>query len=132
MKNHVERAHWLFLIHTGCTGPILNQDLAAKHQIPVHKRDMPIDRHNAHGEIIPAAEEYYTHRLDMIIGKHEETLHWDLGPLQDEMLGYLWVSWMDRHNSDINWTTGTHNWRSDFCHKHYLPAEVKLELITEA
>jgi len=57
VKNYVERAHGLFLINTGCTDPILNQDLAAKHQIPVHKRDMPIDILNAHGEIIPAAGE---------------------------------------------------------------------------
>jgi hypothetical protein len=55
VKNHIERAHGLFLINTGCTGPILNQDLAAKHQIPVHKIDMPIEILNAHGDIIPAA-----------------------------------------------------------------------------
>jgi hypothetical protein len=73
-KNHFERARGLFRIDTGCIGPILNQDLAAKHQIPVHKIELPIDILNAHGEIIPAAGEYYTHRLDMVIGKHEETL----------------------------------------------------------
>jgi hypothetical protein len=58
VKNHVERIHGQFLIDTGCTGPILNQDLAAKHKIPVHKRDMPIDILNAHGAIIPDAGDY--------------------------------------------------------------------------
>jgi hypothetical protein len=67
----------------------------------------------------------------MIIGKHEETLRWELGPLQQGILGYLPVSWMNRHNPDINWTTGTLRWRSDFCHKHCLPVEVKIELMTE-
>jgi len=61
VKNHVERTHGLFLIDTGCIDTILNQDLVAKHQIPVHKRDMLIDILNAHEEIIPAVGEYYTH-----------------------------------------------------------------------
>jgi hypothetical protein len=107
LNNHVERAHELFFIDTGCTGPLFNQHLVTKHQIPVQKKDMPIDILNAHREIIQAAGEFFTYRHDKMIGKYEETFCWELGLLKQGIIGYLPVTWMNRHNPDINWKTGT-------------------------
>jgi len=51
------------------------------------------------------AGEYFTTPLDMVMGKHEESLHWEVGRLEKGISRYLPVSWVRKHNPDINWLT---------------------------
>lgn len=129
-KNHQENAHGFFLVDSGCTGPILNEAKIRKLRIPVHRRKNPVEIYDASGGTIQGAGEYYTRPLDMIIGKHEEALFWEVSPLPEDILGYLPISWLRRHNPDINWEFGTLKWRSPHCQKHCLPSTIVIEGIS--
>ncbi len=37
--------------------------------------------------------------------------------------GYLPVSWLSKHNPDIDWDQGTLRWRSQYCKERCLPRQ---------
>jgi hypothetical protein len=41
----------------------------------------------------------------MVMGKHQESIRWEVGPLEKGISGYLPVSCIQKHNPDINWHT---------------------------
>lgn len=106
-KSHTEKVYGLFLKDTGCTGPILNQKRVQKLGIPVHCWHQPVQIFDAARVAIETAGVYCTHPLKMIIGEHEETLAWVLNPLPSDVLGYLPISCLRQHNTDIIWECGT-------------------------
>ena len=63
----------------------------------------------------------------MVIGKHHETLTWEISPLEDGIAGYLPVSWLRQHNPDVNWEKGTFKWRSDYCKGHCLHSTPRIK-----
>lgn len=85
-------------------------------KFPVHPRKNIVGIYDPSGSsIIQGAGEYCTRPLDMTIGKHEETLSEELSPLPNDILGYLPISWLRRHNPEIDWEVGTPQWRSPYC-----------------
>jgi hypothetical protein len=61
-------------------------------KIPVERRNSTIQMIDAQGDLMMGAGEYFTIPLEMIIGKHEESLHREVGPLEKGISGYLPVS----------------------------------------
>ena len=131
LKNHIQRCHGTFMLDTGCTGPILSEEFVKKEKIPVEKRNSPIQMLDAQGDLMMGAGEYFTAPLEMVMGKHEESIRWEVGPLEKGISGYLPVSWIQKHNPDINWHTHRIQWRSDFCKKHCIPTAVEIEAIED-
>lgn len=130
-RNHTSRCHGIFLLDTGCTGAILNEEFVKKEKIPVHRRDSPIEMHDAQGDLMMGAGEYFTAPLEMVMGKHEESLRWEVGPLEKGISGYLPISWVRKHNPDINWHTNRIQFRSEHCKKHCIPTAVEVECIED-
>lgn len=131
VKNHQERVHGRLLVDTGCTGPILNARIVAKHKIPTISRKSPVQVLGPDGTQIEGAGLRFTTPLNLVIGKHEESMSWEVGPLQDGVLGYLPISWFKKHNPEVDWHSGRLKWRSDYCKHHCLPSEIKVEEMTE-
>jgi hypothetical protein len=46
--------------------------------------------------------EYFTEPLEMVIGKLEKSICWEVGPLEKGISRYLPVSWIQKQNPDIN------------------------------
>jgi len=67
----------------------------------------------------------------MVMGKHEEKLRWEVAPLEKGISGYLPVSWIRKHNPDINWHTNRIQFRSEHCKRHCIPTEVEIEAIED-
>jgi hypothetical protein len=123
-SNHTVRCHGTFLLDTGCTGPILSEDFVKRERIPVETRNSPIQIIDAQEDLMMSAGEYFTAPLAMVIGKHEESLRWEVGPLEKGISGYLPVSWVRKPNPDINWHTNCIQFRSEHCKKHCIPTEI--------
>jgi len=86
----------------GCTGPILSEEIVKKEKLPVERRGSPIQMLDAQGDLMMGVGEYFTTPLEMVMGKQEESIRWAVGPLEKGISGYLPVSWMQKHNPDIN------------------------------
>jgi hypothetical protein len=101
-KNHIQRCHGTFMLDAGCTGPILSEEFVKKEKIPMERRSSPIQMLDAQGDLMMGAGEYFTAPLEMVMGKHEESIHWKLGPLEKGISRYIPVSWIQKQNPDIN------------------------------
>ena len=131
IRNHTDRCHGTFMLDTGCTGPILSEEFVRKEKIPVVRRASPIQMQDAQGDIMMGAGEYITVPLEMVMGKHEEKLRWEVAPLEKGISGYLPVSWIRKHNPDINWHINRIQFRSEHCKRHCIPTEVEIEAIED-
>lgn len=127
VNNHEERIKGKFLLDSGCTGPILNSQLTDKTTIPLKRRQSQARIDHGGGLPMEDAGLHYAPNLQMVIGKHLEELSWEIGRLEDGVLGYLPVAWLIEHNPDIDWKYGTMKWRSAHCKAHCLPTEVKVD-----
>lgn len=130
VKNHTESAHGSFLVDTGCTSPILNEEKVKKLKIPVRQWQQAVQILDAAGGTIKGGRLCNTRPLDMIIGKHEQTLPWEVSPLPEDVLGYLPTSWLSTHNPDINREFDRPRWRSVYCRKHCLPTDIAVKGIS--
>jgi hypothetical protein len=61
-------------VNTGYTGPVLSEELVKKEKIPVERRSSPIKMVNVQGDLMMEAGEYFTAPLEMVMGKHEESV----------------------------------------------------------
>ena len=57
---------------------------------------------------------------------------WKVRVIEDSNNVYLPVTWLQKHNSDINWKTGQVQWRSPYCVANCLPKRVNGSLVDEA
>jgi hypothetical protein len=67
------------------------------------------------------AGEYYTTLHCMRIGSHQEDISWEVAQIEENIAGYLPMSWLYLHNPDVEWDIGIIRWRSPYCKKHCLP-----------
>jgi len=72
---------------------------------------------------------HYTQPVGLVIGKYTEQLVWKVGQIEDSVDGYLLVTWLSKHNPDIDWEKGTLQWRSNYYKEHYLPKEYEFKLV---
>lgn len=68
--------------------------------------------------------------MDMIIGKHLETLTWEVSPLLNIILGDLPISYLRQYNPYIHWKFEIMQWWNNNCKKHCLPTGIMLTGIT--
>ena len=68
----------IFMVDSGCTGPMLNQDFVGGNHIPWVRRDDPITIHTADGEPMNNAGEKYVEDIIMRIQDHQEELSWEI------------------------------------------------------
>jgi hypothetical protein len=130
-SNHTDRCHGTFILDTGFTGPILSEDFVKKQKISVERRNSPIQMIDAQGDLMMGAGEYFTGPLEMVMGKHEQSLRWEVGPLEKGISGYLPVSWVRKHNPDINWYTKCIQFRSEHCKKQSILTDVEIEAVED-
>jgi len=132
--NETRKVNALLMLDSGASGAVLAQHFIDKHKIPLVKRVQPTQIYAANGKKI-AGGTHYTTPVDMWIGKHVNKMNFDVLGLPDEGLrkhvGYMPMSWLTKHNPDIDWTLGTIKWRSTYCRKHCLPSTIKIEWMTE-
>jgi len=93
------------LLHTGFPGPILSEYLVKKEKIPVQRRSSPIQMLDAQCDRMMGPGKSFTAPLELVIGMNEQSIRWEVGPLEKGISGYLSVSWIQKHNPDINWHT---------------------------
>ena len=72
---------------------------------------------------------HYTQLVGLVIGKHTEQLVWEVGQIEDSVDRYLPITWLSKHNPDIDWEKGTMQWRSHYCKEHCLPKEYEFQLV---
>jgi hypothetical protein len=114
------QCHGRFLVHSGCTGAILNTEFVAAHKPPWVRRKNPVEVRSADGNPIEDAGSKYSTPLTMRIGHHQEEVSWEIGKLEKAISGYLPVEWLTKHNPGIDWETGVLKWRSQYCKGHCL------------
>jgi hypothetical protein len=102
-----------------------------KDKIPVERRNSPIQMLDAQTDLMMGAGEYFTATLQMLMGKHEESIRWEQGPLEKGISGYLPISWVRKNNPDINWHANRIQFRSEHCKKHCIPTAVEVECIED-
>jgi hypothetical protein len=84
-------------------------------------RKKPMSVTTADGSPMKGAGEYYTTPYCMKIGSHQEDISWEVAQLEENIAGYLPMSWLYLHNPDIEWNTGIIRWQSPYFKKHCLP-----------
>jgi hypothetical protein len=119
------------MLHTGCTGPILSEEYMKNDKIPVERQSSPIQMLDAQGDLMLGAGKYFTAPREMVIGKHERSIRREVGPLEKGIIRYQPVSWIQKHNPDINWHTHHIQWRSDYCKKYCNPTAEEVEAIED-
>jgi hypothetical protein len=97
----------------------------------VKKRKIPKQVKNANEEPIPNAGIHYTQPTVLAIGQHAEDMVWEVGMIESQIDGYLPISWLQKHNPDINWETGTLKWRSAHCRMKCIRRHISAALITD-
>jgi len=117
------------LIDCGATGPILREEWVRESEILVKKRQKPIEVQNASQQPIPRVGVHYIQPVGLVIGKHTEQLVWEVGQIEDSVDGYLPVTWLSKHNPNIDWEKCILQWHSKYCREHCLPKEYEFELV---
>ena len=95
------------LIDCGAPVAILREELVRENEILVKRHQKPIEIQSASQQPIPGAGVHYTQPLGLVIGKRTEQLVWEVGQIEDSVDGYLPVTWLSKHNPDIDWEKGT-------------------------
>jgi hypothetical protein len=113
-----------FLVDSGCTGAILNEEFVGIHKLPWVRRKEPIEVRRADGTPVESAGFKYSAPLTMRIDHHQEEISWEIGKLEKGISGYLPVAWLTKHNPEIDWETGVLKWRSQYCKHHCLPVSM--------
>ena len=73
-----------------------------------------------------------TTTVDTDIGDHMNKMRFEVADMPaGKVNGYLPMSWLKDHNTDINREKGSLKWRSEYCKAHCLRKEMRLEFITE-
>ena len=122
----------VLLLDSGATGPVLSTNWAKEAQVPCVRRKVACPITDASGNNLPGSGRWYTRPLKMIIGDHENEMNFEVADMPEGKIdGYLPMSWLERHNPDIDWETGTMTWRSEFCKESCLKGNRRLVFITE-
>jgi hypothetical protein len=130
-SNYTGRCHGTFILDTGCLGPILSVSLVKKEKILVDRQNSPIQVVAALDNLMLGVGKYFSGPLEMVMGKHDESLHWEVGLLQKVISGYLPVSSIRMHNPDINWYTNCIQFRGEPHKNHCIPTEIKVKYIED-
>jgi len=72
---------------------------------------------------------HYMQPVGLVIGKHTEQLVWEVGPIEDSIDRDLPVTWLSKHNPNIDWEKSILQWHSKYCREHCLPKEYKFKLV---
>jgi hypothetical protein len=91
-----------FLVDSGCTGAILNEEFVRIHKLPWVRRKEPIEVRSADGTPVERAGFKYSAPLTMRIGHHQEEISWEIGKLEKGISGYLPVAWLTKHNPETD------------------------------
>jgi hypothetical protein len=96
----------MFVMDSGCSGPTLSKDLVTRENMVVVRRKKPISVTTADGSPMKGAGQYYTTPNCMRIGSHQEDISWEVAQIEEDIAGYLPMSWLYLHNPDVEWDTG--------------------------
>jgi hypothetical protein len=121
LRGKIRHYTGMFVMDSGCSGPTLSKDLVTRENMLVVRRKKPISVTTADGSPMKGAGEYYTTLYCMRIGSHQEDISWEVAQIEEDIAGYLPMSWLYLHNPDVEWDTGIIRWRSPYCKKHCLP-----------
>jgi hypothetical protein len=126
----IHKTTGLLVVDSACSGPTLSRQEVVKRNMTAIRRTTPIRVETADGSAMKGAGEYYTPLYEMRIGSHQEEISWEIAQLEDDILGYLPMAWLQKHNPDIQWDTGKIEWRSHYCKHHCLPITSPKNLMT--
>lgn len=102
VKNYEKHVYGTFPFDLDCTEAILSKEIVKKYKIQVYWQKNHLIIYNAQGDLMRGAGEYFTDRLEMIIGMHKEDISWEVATLEKVIAGYLPISYIQKHNPDIN------------------------------
>ena len=119
------------LVDSSTSGPILHEEFVRKNELLVKKRKMPKQVKNANEEPIPNTRTHYMQPTVLVIRQHAEDMVWEVEMIESQINGYLPVSWLQKHNPNINWKTETLKWRSAHCRIKCIRRHISDTLITE-
>jgi hypothetical protein len=102
----------MFLADSGCSGATMNKTVVNRARMTVIKRAEAISISTADGSEMKEAGMYYTPPYTMRIGSHQEEISLEVATLEDGVSGYLPISWLAKHNPDIDWEKRIIRWRS--------------------
>jgi hypothetical protein len=121
LKGEIKTHEGMFLADSGCSGATMNKTVVNRERMTVIKRAEAISISTADGSEMKEAGVYYTPPYTMRIGSHQEEISWEVATLEDGVSGYLPISWLAKHNPDIDWEKRIIKWRSLHCKQHCLP-----------
>jgi hypothetical protein len=121
LKGEIKTHEGMFLADSGCSGATMNKTVVNRERMTVIKRAEAISISTADGSEMKEAGVYYTPPYTMRIGSHQEEISWEVATLEDGVSGYLPISWLAKHNPDIDWEKRKIKWRSLHCKQHCLP-----------
>ena len=90
------------LANSSASGSTLHEEFIRKNRLLVKKRKMPQQVKNANEEPIPDARIHYTQPRVLVIGQYVEDMVWEVGMIKSQIYSYLSVSWLQKHNVNIN------------------------------
>jgi hypothetical protein len=112
LRGKVRHYAGMFVMDSGCSGPTLSKDPVTQENMLVVRRKKIISVTMADGSPMKGAGEYYTTPYCMRIGSQEEDISWEVAQIEENIAGYLPMSWLYLHNPDVEWDTGIIRWRS--------------------
>lgn len=94
------------LVDSGCTGSCIDAGFVKRYELPTEQYRRPIPVFNADGTSNDEGmlKEYV--ELSMSIGDHSETIQLAVTGLASSNI-FLGHDWLQRHNPEINWRTGS-------------------------
>jgi hypothetical protein len=115
-------------IDSGADDVFVDKAFAHLHNLPLIALVEPLGCRLADGEISSKIT-HKTAPIQLIIGDHEETISFYVVALCHPII--LGMSWLRRHNPDINWQTEVCQFSSLFCESNCLPSPTISALNTQ-
>jgi hypothetical protein len=91
--NHQVRA----LLDTGCSVPLINQELAGRLQLPLLKHEKAFTIENYTGEALQGAGQFYTRPMLLQHRKHFSRETFEVSPIEREVDIFLPFWWIAKH-----------------------------------
>ena len=103
-KTNGEKFTVTALLHSGCTGMVIDKTFAKEKDLPIHKLPIPIPVYNADGSLNDGGSISEFAILKLQIGEHKEQIAMALSNLSTHNI-FLEHDWLKKHNPRIDWRT---------------------------
>jgi hypothetical protein len=113
------------LLDTGCSVPLISQELAEKLQLPLLKHEHAFAMENYTGQAVEGAGQFYTRPMFLQHRKHFTRESFEVSPMEKEVDIFLPFWWIAKHPPQGAWDSVELRFSTPLCLQHYTKSAVQ-------